>query len=106
MCRTALLSSVTRMRSLTRALSRTGIATIAVLVFGACASLASPPAAAAVGNYCLSSDANMDCSFTSLAQCEATASGGLGECKLVVTPATRGPQALYSGHSPRRVGAK
>jgi len=31
-------------------------------------------------HYCLSSDSQNDCGFTSLAQCEATASGGLGEC--------------------------
>jgi hypothetical protein len=32
------------------------------------------------GHYCLTSDSQNDCGFTSLAQCEATASGGLGEC--------------------------
>jgi|AmaraimetFIIA100_FD_contig_41_11075979_length_738_multi_5_in_0_out_0_1 hypothetical protein len=60
--------------------------TLAMLVLGACAFLSTAPAAAAGGNYCLSSDANMDCSFTSLAQCQATASGGLGECNMVVAP--------------------
>ena len=34
------------------------------------------------GHYCLSSESQNDCGFTSLAQCEATASGGLGECNM------------------------
>ena len=33
-------------------------------------------------HYCLTSDSQNDCGFTSLAQCEATASGGLGECNV------------------------
>jgi hypothetical protein len=83
----------------------TRAARIAARVLGTCALLSTTPATAR--NYCLSGDANMDCSFTSLAQCEATASGGLGECKMVVTGFDRrGPQAFYLGHAPRRGGAK
>ena len=33
-------------------------------------------------HYCLTGDSENDCGFTSLAQCEATASGGLGECNV------------------------
>jgi hypothetical protein len=65
--------------------SRPGIAAMAALVLAACAFVSIGPAAAADGahaTYCLSSDSENDCGFTSLAQCEATASGGLGECKM------------------------
>jgi hypothetical protein len=34
-------------------------------------------------HYCLSSDSGNDCGFTTLGQCEATASGGLGVCNMV-----------------------
>jgi len=75
---------------MTRAISFSS-ATIAALVLGASAFLSTAPAAAAGGNYCLSSSENgVDCSFTSLAQCEATASGGLGECNMVAAPMMRG----------------
>jgi hypothetical protein len=33
--------------------------------------------------YCLTGDGENDCGFMSLAQCEATASGGLGVCNMV-----------------------
>ncbi|MCA6111177.1 DUF3551 domain-containing protein [Bradyrhizobium cenepequi] len=34
-------------------------------------------------HYCLTGDGENDCGFTSLPQCEATASGGLGVCNMV-----------------------
>lgn len=34
-------------------------------------------------HYCLTGESENDCGFTSLAQCEATASGGLGGCNMV-----------------------
>ena len=78
--------------------ARPGIAAMAVLVLAACAFLPVAPAAAADSGhavYCLSGDSENDCGFTSLAQCEATTSGGLGECEMVpaVLP-QRGPAAL------------
>ena len=69
-----------------RNLSRIGAAVIAALMLGACAFLSSAPAAAATSEHatvCLSSDSQSDCGFASLAQCEATAAGGLGVCDMV-----------------------
>jgi hypothetical protein len=44
----------------------------------------------------MSGESENDCGFTSLAQCEATASGGLGECAMVAArPLQRDPYALY-----------
>ena len=58
---------------------------MAALVLAASAFISPRPAAAATTTsahavYCLSGEAENDCGFASLAQCEATASGGLGEC--------------------------
>jgi uncharacterized protein DUF3551 len=67
-------------------------ATAFVLAAGAFLPTA-PAAAATTGThttYCLTSDSENDCGFASLAQCEATASGGLGECSMV--PAWSRPQ--------------
>src|ERR1700761_1506220 len=71
-------------------------ATAFVLAAGALSPTA-PAAAATTGaqaTYCLSSDSESDCGFTSLAQCEATASGGLGECSMV--PAWSRPRDAYA----------
>ena len=66
----------------------------AALVLAASAFIPIAPAAAATSNahatYCLTSDSENDCGFTSLAQCEATAFGGLGECDM--RPAWSRPQ--------------
>jgi Protein of unknown function (DUF3551) len=68
-------------------LSRTGAATIAALVLAAGAFISTAPAVAATSSehavYCLSSDSQNDCGFVSLAQCQATASGGLGVCSMM-----------------------
>ena len=77
------------------------------LVLAAGAFIPTAPAAAATSNvrttYCLTSDRENDCGFTSLAQCEATASGGLGECDMV--PAWSRPQnATALDHSRPRSG--
>jgi hypothetical protein len=80
-------------------LSRAGFAAIAALVLAASAFISIEPAAAANSEravYCLSGESENDCGFTSLAQCEATASGGLGECAMVAAgPLQRDPYALY-----------
>ena len=48
-------------------------------------------------HYCLSGESANDCGFTSLAQCEATASGGLGVCDMVaVGPLEHGPYASHA----------
>ena len=71
-------------------------ATALVLAVGAF--IPTAPAAAATSlsqaTYCLTSDSQNDCGFTSLAQCEATASGGLGVCNMV--PAWSRPQDAYA----------
>ena len=77
------------------------------LMLAAGAFLPTAPAAAATSNahttYCLTSDSENDCDFTSLAQCEATASGGLGECDM--RPAWSRPQnATTLDHSRPRSG--
>jgi hypothetical protein len=73
-------------------------AAAAALVLAAGAFLPAAPATAATSGghatYCLTSDSVNDCGFTSLAQCEATASGGLGECDLV--QAWSRPQGAYA----------
>jgi hypothetical protein len=64
------------------------IATASAVAFSAFAFTATPgsaetrsPAIIPHGHYCLSySQGGMDCSFTSYAQCEATASGQNAEC--------------------------
>ena len=63
------------------------IATVSAVVFSAFALTATPgsanvpPAIIPPGHYCLSYDVGgTDCSFTSYAQCEATASGKGAEC--------------------------
>ena len=64
-------------------LSCSGYTTIVALIVAACAFLSIEPAAAANSerfSYCMSSESEMDCGFASMAQCEATASGGLGVC--------------------------
>jgi Protein of unknown function (DUF3551) len=75
--------------------SRAGYLAMAALVLAASAFIAPRPAAAATGSahaaYCLAGEAENDCGFTSLAQCEATASGGLGECnRAIAAPMERG----------------
>jgi uncharacterized protein DUF3551 len=88
--------------------SRPGTAAMAALVLAAYAFISIAPAAAADNGhavYCLSGDNENDCGFTSLAQCEATASGGLGECEMA--PAglpQRGPAPLHRFQAkPRKV---
>jgi hypothetical protein len=72
-------------------------ATIAALALGATFLSTAPAAAAAGGSYCISSnETGVDCSFRSLAQCEATASGGLGECSMTA-PFARGRFAFGRG---------
>jgi hypothetical protein len=89
--------------------SHLGYAAIAALVLAACAFVPIGPAAAATDSghavYCLSGDSENDCGFTSLAQCEATAAGGLGECdRVAVGPQQRGPMALHRFQAkPRKV---
>jgi Protein of unknown function (DUF3551) len=82
----------------------------AALVLAAGAFVPAAPAAAAErahATYCLSSDSENDCSFVSLAQCEATASGGLGECNRVATGLEpRGAYAFYRAHAAMRRGAR
>jgi len=89
-------------------LSRPGTAAMAALVLAACAFFSVGPAAAADSGqavYCLSSDSENDCGFTSLAQCEATASGGLGECDVRAAGLPRrGPVVLHRFQAkPRKV---
>ena len=88
--------------------ARPGIAAMAVLVLAACAFLPVAPAAAADSGhavYCLSGDSENDCGFTSLAQCEATAAGGLGECdRVAMGPQQRGTTVLHRFQAkPRKV---
>lgn len=68
------------------------------LALGAGTFLSAAPAAAATSGtrttYCLTGDSQNDCGFTSLAQCEATASGGLGECAML--QAWSRPQGAYT----------
>jgi hypothetical protein len=69
-----------------RNLARASYVTMAALVLASCAFIATGPAKAASSEratYCLSSDSQSDCGFSSLAQCEATASGGLGVCDTI-----------------------
>jgi len=86
-------------------LARAGFAAIAALVLAASAFISIEPAAAANSEravYCLSGESENDCGFTSLAQCEATASGGLGECAMVAAiPLQRDPYALYRFQTPK-----
>ena len=75
-----------------------GLAAIAAFVVAAGAVIPTASAAAAASNegtaYCLSGDGISDCSFTSRAQCEASASGGLGICTIV--PAWHEPRDRYA----------
>jgi len=87
---------------------RTAYVAMAALVLAACAFIPVAPAAAADSGhavYCLSGESENDCGFTSLAQCEATASGGLGECeKVAAGPERRGPAPLHRFQAkPRKV---
>jgi Protein of unknown function (DUF3551) len=92
------LSSATR-----QGLSRAGFVAIAALVLAASAFISTGPAAAANSEravYCLSGESENDCGFTSLAQCEATASGGLGVCNMMAAwPEEHGPYARYRSHA-------
>jgi hypothetical protein len=84
-------------------LSRLGYATMVALVLAAGAFISTEPSAAASSGgatYCLSSESQNDCNFTSLAQCEATASGGLGECdRMAVWPGKHGPEEFSRSHT-------
>jgi hypothetical protein len=81
-----------------RNVSRLGAATLGAFALAVCAFISTGPAAAATSEratYCLSSDSENDCGFMSLAQCEATASGGLGVCNMAPTwPRARDAYAL------------
>jgi hypothetical protein len=85
-------------------------ATLAALVLAASAFISAAPAAAATGSapatYCLSGDSQNDCGFMSFAQCEATASGGLGVCDVAPMWSGRGTSALSGSHAWMRVGRK
>jgi hypothetical protein len=84
-------------------MSRPSLRTIsfafATLVLAGGAFISTMPAAAAASErttYCLSGDGQSDCGFMSLAQCEATASGGLGVCNAVSSgPLQRDPDTLF-----------
>jgi hypothetical protein len=87
---------------------RSGTTAIAALALAACAFVPIGSAGAADRGhavYCLSGDSENDCGFTSLAQCEATAAGGLGECDMAA--AALPPRALTALHRfqarPRKV---
>jgi hypothetical protein len=80
-------------------------------VLASCAFISTAPAKAASSEratYCLSSDSQSDCGFASLAQCEATASGGLGVCDTIsALPEEHGAFSRFragarSGVLPRR----
>jgi len=87
-------------------MSRLSLRTIcfasAAFVLAASAFVSTGPANAASGErvtYCLSGDGQNDCGFMSLAQCEATASGGLGVCNAVAAgPLQRDPDTLFGAH--------
>jgi len=87
-----------------RNVSRLGAATLGAFALAVCAFISTGPAAAATSErvtYCLSSDSENDCGFMSLAQCEATASGGLGVCNMAPTwPRARDAYAMQ--RSPAR----
>jgi hypothetical protein len=77
-------------------ITSTGLVALAL----AASAFTTTPAAAATGiepatTYCLSSDNGTDCSFASHAQCEATASGGLGTC--TVSPMWQEPRDRFAG---------
>jgi hypothetical protein len=72
----------------------TMMAVAAAIAFPA-ASFAAPPAATkkgqtSPGHYCLAYEAGNDCSFTSLEQCQATATGIGGTCVHQDAPAAAG----------------
>jgi hypothetical protein len=108
--RNASFSSANRTLIEKRALSLLGHTTMAALVLAAAAFISTDPATAASSGratYCLSSDSQSDCSFTSLSQCEATASGGLGVCdKQTEWPGERGPEEFYRSHAALRVSPR
>jgi hypothetical protein len=93
------VSSATNSARIQRGVSRLAAATIAAFALAVYAFISTGPAAAASSEhavYCLSGDSENDCSFTSLAQCEATASGGLGVCQVMPAwPRERGAYARY-----------
>jgi hypothetical protein len=83
-----------------------GLAALAAVVLAASAFLTTAPATAATSSepaaYCLSGDNGTDCGFSSRAQCEATASGGLGVCN--VMPSWQEPRDRYAvGHLASRL---
>ncbi len=87
-----------------RNVSRLGAATLGAFALAICAFISTAPAAAATSeqaSYCLSSDSQNDCGFASLAQCEATASGGLGVCDMAPTW-SRARDAYAMQRSPAR----
>jgi hypothetical protein len=88
-----------------RNVSRLGAATLGAFVLAVCAFISTGPAAAQTSeraSYCLSSDSENDCGFASLAQCEATASGGLGVCNMAPTW-TRARDAYAMQRPPARL---
>ena len=91
-------------------LSRLGYTTMAALVLAVGAFISTEPAAAASApraTYCLLSDSQSNCGFTSLAQCEATASGGLGVCNSeTVWPGERGPEEFSRSRAALRIGPR
>ena len=99
LCNVSSSSAANGARTATHGLSPAACAAIAGLVLAACGFTLSGPAAAADSeraSYCLTSDSRNDCGFASLAQCEATAAGGLGECSMVAaSPDPRSAYALY-----------
>ena len=97
-------SSITNGAHIRRNVSRLGAATLGAFALAVCAFISTGPAAAATSeqaSYCLSSDSQNDCGFASLAQCEATASGGLGVCDMAPTW-TRARDAYAMQRSPAR----
>jgi len=106
-------SSAAAARTANHDFSRMRTAALAALVLAAGAAFMwTAPASAAESahaTYCLSSsiDGRMDCGFTSLAQCKATASGGLGECNMMAAgPLDRGVYASYRAHAAKRGGVR
>jgi hypothetical protein len=73
--------------NLTRVTTHGLLSAAAIAAFALAAGAFITPAAAATNSerasYCLSSDSENNCGFVSLAQCEATASGGLGVCSMM-----------------------
>jgi hypothetical protein len=101
---TSSFSSFTNGARVRRNVSRLGAATLGAFALAVCAFISTGPAAAATSEravYCLSGESENDCGFASLAQCEATASGGLGVCDMAPTW-TRARDAYAMQRSPAR----